>query len=435
MKSKRESLCEDPRAVAQRSINLIPATMAVADFERKAKIRKLALPCTRGTLMMDDTIPACIVRSACGHRVVHSAKEQTTSTATRTRKKARRAGAAAMAKGYFSIALIRVQKRFIARMSNYHWNVCVIFNVFEATLIAQMKLRFESRRTYTYLLMERERTMVLYCDHHLLHTTVIFLSKSNIHHRKVLFSTSNLKKKTSTIFLTPCRIERQSVAAYKRATWRSGSRNRFTCPGNQARPKAYTRVQVVHTARTRDIRRYSFTPVQVVHQGTRTCDVRRDQLTPDATSRDSGTTSMWSLWRRSLDSPLKSARTDMRASKIIYSDTPSSRRCMERRRASDLEQGYGQVNVHRGTNPPTHSIPPYWLSDIFEKIFLSDFHRGKRRENINILDFSPAGLGEIIFARSAAAILSRAGKHGPCVGTTRVGSLLLCSSCSTELRV
>ncbi|CAB0034095.1 unnamed protein product [Trichogramma brassicae] len=57
-------------------------------------------------------------------------------------------------------------------------------------------------------------------------------------------------------------IERQSVAAYKRATWRSGSRNRFTCPGNQARPEAYTRVQVVHTARTRDIRRYSFTLVQ-----------------------------------------------------------------------------------------------------------------------------------------------------------------------------
>ncbi|CAB0034825.1 unnamed protein product [Trichogramma brassicae] len=99
------------------------------------------------------------------------------------------------------------------------------------------------------------------------------------------------------------RIERQSVAAYKRATWRSGSRNRFTCPGDQARPKAYTRVQVVHTTRTRDIRRYSFTLVQVVHQGTRTCDIRRDQLTPDATSRDSGTTSMWSSQRPKAISP------------------------------------------------------------------------------------------------------------------------------------
>uniref|UniRef100_A0ABD2WTY0 Uncharacterized protein n=1 Tax=Trichogramma kaykai TaxID=54128 RepID=A0ABD2WTY0_9HYME len=49
-RKKRESLCEDPRA--QRSINLIPATMAVADFERKAKITKLALPCTRGTLIV-----------------------------------------------------------------------------------------------------------------------------------------------------------------------------------------------------------------------------------------------------------------------------------------------------------------------------------------------------------------------------------------------
>ncbi|CAB0028814.1 unnamed protein product [Trichogramma brassicae] len=70
-----------------------------------------------------------------------------------------------------------------------------------------------------------------------------------------------------------------------------------------ARLKAYTRVQVVHTARTRDIRRYSFTLVQVVHQGARTCDVRRDKLTPDATSRDSGTTSMWSSQRLKTISP------------------------------------------------------------------------------------------------------------------------------------
>ncbi|CAB0043964.1 unnamed protein product [Trichogramma brassicae] len=74
-------------------------------------------------------------------------------------------------------------------------------------------------------------------------------------------------------------------------------------PGNQARPKAYTRVQVVHTARTRDIRRYSFTLVQAVHQSTRTCDVRRDKLTPDATSCDSGTTSMWSSQRPKTISP------------------------------------------------------------------------------------------------------------------------------------
>ncbi|CAB0033672.1 unnamed protein product [Trichogramma brassicae] len=57
----------------------------------------------------------------------------------------------------------------------------------------------------------------------------------------------------------------------------SSPRNRFTCPDNQACPKAYARVQVVRTARTRDIRRYSFTLVRVVHQGTCTRDVRRDK--------------------------------------------------------------------------------------------------------------------------------------------------------------
>ncbi|CAB0040424.1 unnamed protein product [Trichogramma brassicae] len=102
------------------------------------------------------------------------------------------------------------------------------------------------------------------------------------------------------------RIKRQSVAACKRATWRSGPRNQFTCPDNQARPKAYARVQVVHTARTRDIRRYSFTLVRVVHQGTRTCDVRRNKLTPDATSRDFGTMSMWSSQRPQTISPRNS---------------------------------------------------------------------------------------------------------------------------------
>uniref|UniRef100_A0ABD2XGT8 Secreted protein n=1 Tax=Trichogramma kaykai TaxID=54128 RepID=A0ABD2XGT8_9HYME len=99
------------------------------------------------------------------------------------------------------------------------------------------------------------------------------------------------------------RIGQQSVAAYKCTTWRSGTRHRFTCPDSQARPKAYTRVQVVRTARTRDIRRYSFTLVRVVPQGTHTCDVRRDQLTPDATSRDFGTRSVWSSQRPKTISP------------------------------------------------------------------------------------------------------------------------------------
>ncbi|CAB0042272.1 unnamed protein product [Trichogramma brassicae] len=122
--------------------------------------------------------------------------------------------------------------------------------------------------------------------------TEFIKDKQNIHKPLV-----EMIRKVKAIF------KQQSVAAYKRATWRSGSRNRFTCPGNQTRPKAYTRVQVVHTARTRDIRRYSFTLVQVVHQGTRTCDVRRDKLTPHATSRDSGTTSMWYSQRPKTISP------------------------------------------------------------------------------------------------------------------------------------
>ncbi|CAB0037059.1 unnamed protein product [Trichogramma brassicae] len=101
------------------------------------------------------------------------------------------------------------------------------------------------------------------------------------------------------------RIERQSVAAYKRATWRSGSRNRFTCPGNQARPRRTreSKSYIPHAPATFGAINYSFTLVQVVHQGTRPCDIRRDQLTPDATSRDSGTTSMWSSQRPKTISP------------------------------------------------------------------------------------------------------------------------------------
>ncbi|CAB0043199.1 unnamed protein product [Trichogramma brassicae] len=120
--------------------------------------------------------------------------------------------------------------------------------------------------------------------------------------------------------------------------WRSGTRHRFTCPDNQARPKTYTRVQVVRTARTRDIRRYLFTLARVVHQGTRTCDVRRDNLTPDATSRDSGTTSMWSSQRPKTISPCCSHSRGLQERIDHMPYTCDINYCMKQLNACDVDE-------------------------------------------------------------------------------------------------